>query len=366
MAKPEKKCAQASASQLLFDFVDTPMQQQLHTKLKRSSRLWKLLFFISTTIALIAVVTMALMVKFAQHPTFLNDFIRWSIKPPPSRRHWQIPTVKELNEGKPILPIHSHNDYWRKRPLLDALSTGCKSVEADVWSMPGEDDLFVGHRWIALNNFNTLESLYTGPLSLLLDSVNTEGSKFGIFDSDPEEALLLYIDVKNDPEKVFGLLQNHLQPFMEKGYLTTYNTETQQWSKGPLTVIASGDVPVAQISAMTLRNVFIDAPLADLNLLVTQLHELNNTEPISSLSIMSSASLRAIAGSKGKSQGGLTTSEKESLKRAIDNAHDLGIQSRVWETPAWPLEQRDQVWRDLLKLGVDMINADDLQGAANL
>ena len=30
---------------------------------------------------------------------------------------------------------HSHNDYWRKRPLLDALECGFCSVEADIFQV---------------------------------------------------------------------------------------------------------------------------------------------------------------------------------------------------------------------------------------
>ena len=30
------------------------------------------------------------------------------------------------------IPCHSHNDYWRRVPLYDALRWGCTGVEADV------------------------------------------------------------------------------------------------------------------------------------------------------------------------------------------------------------------------------------------
>ncbi|MCS6919603.1 MAG: hypothetical protein NZM28_07520, partial [Fimbriimonadales bacterium] len=43
-----------------------------------------------------------------------------------------------------ILPrAHSHNDYWRKRPLQDALECGFCSVEADIFLVDGK--LLVGH-----------------------------------------------------------------------------------------------------------------------------------------------------------------------------------------------------------------------------
>ena len=41
------------------------------------------------------------------------------------------------------VPVHSHNDYWRSRPLQEALEAGCLSIEADVVVRGGT--LMVGH-----------------------------------------------------------------------------------------------------------------------------------------------------------------------------------------------------------------------------
>ncbi|KAJ8105032.1 hypothetical protein OPT61_g10427 [Boeremia exigua] len=37
------------------------------------------------------------------------------------------------------IPCHSHNDYWRRVPLYDALRWGCTGVEADVWLSTSQD-----------------------------------------------------------------------------------------------------------------------------------------------------------------------------------------------------------------------------------
>ena len=44
----------------------------------------------------------------------------------------------QLTQG--IIPkaFHSHNDYWRPLPFYSALAAGGVSVEADVWSLPGD------------------------------------------------------------------------------------------------------------------------------------------------------------------------------------------------------------------------------------
>ena len=51
-------------------------------------------------------------------------------------------TTTEQTIQKASSAIHynafSHNDYWRERPLLDALSFRFNCVEADLWLIDGE------------------------------------------------------------------------------------------------------------------------------------------------------------------------------------------------------------------------------------
>ncbi|KAI4243138.1 MAG: hypothetical protein LQ352_007098, partial [Teloschistes flavicans] len=57
------------------------------------------------------------------------------------------------------IPCHSHNDYWRRVPLYDALAAGCTGVEADVWLDPTKpNDLFVGHTQKSLTPVRTLKA----------------------------------------------------------------------------------------------------------------------------------------------------------------------------------------------------------------
>ena len=82
----------------------------------------------------------------------------------------QYPTDATRN----ILPIpcHSHNDYWRRVPLFDAIHAGCTSVEADVWLFKDRsDELFVGHGTASLTPGRTFASLYVNPLVDLLDKM---------------------------------------------------------------------------------------------------------------------------------------------------------------------------------------------------
>ena len=69
------------------------------------------------------------------------------------------------------IPCHSHNDYWRRVPLFDAIHAGCVSVEADVWLFKDRDELYVGHGTASLTHERTFASLYINPLVELLGAM---------------------------------------------------------------------------------------------------------------------------------------------------------------------------------------------------
>lgn len=356
---------------LLSPFIEDPLELQLRLKLQRANRLWKYLLITSAMLTIAVVALLALMIGLNKRPVaIMNDLLEsltWTSLSDINTRTRTIHSVHVLNEGRPVLPIHSHNDYWRKQPLFDALGLGVQSVEADIWSL-GDYELFVGHRYIKLRSSHTLRKLYTGPLERLLDSVNTNdtGTMKGVFDDDPSKTLYLYLDIKNDPASAFQLIQLHLQPLISKGYVTTYNKVSDTWYQGPLTVIISGEYPIEEIASMNPRTMFIDAPLVEFDSFVTQIQQLRYDRPISTVSIQSSAALRRIINSKGTTPGGLTPQERELIQAAFKRVHDAGVMTRVWDTPTWPVEQRDAVWSDLIELGVDLLNADDLMGAVNV
>ncbi|KAJ9610921.1 Altered inheritance of mitochondria protein 6 [Knufia peltigerae] len=127
------------------------------------------------------------------------------------------------------LMCHSHNDYWRREPLYQALRAGCTGVEADVWYF--DDQLYVTHTVLGIRQNRTLKNLYLDPLTDILNRQNQ--------------------------------LPNFLGPlsyFRDKKYLTYFNgTAVVQ---GPLTIVASGIAPFGRIvQRSTYRDVFYDAPL---------------------------------------------------------------------------------------------------------
>src|ERR1700743_3646745 len=44
----------------------------------------------------------------------------------------------DFTASKMPIHCHSHNDYWRTKPLYSAIGVGCSSVEADVWLVNNE------------------------------------------------------------------------------------------------------------------------------------------------------------------------------------------------------------------------------------
>lgn len=91
--------------------------------------------------------------------------------------------------------IHSHNDYWRRVPLFEALSLGVTGVEADCHLIDGV--LYVGHKPRSLRTNRTLQSLYLDPLTTILTKQN-EGNivvndtiPSGVWDIDPSRPLIL-------------------------------------------------------------------------------------------------------------------------------------------------------------------------------
>lgn len=273
------------------------------------------------------------------------------------------------------LPCHSHNDYWRRIPLYEALHYGCASVEADIWLTDDLEDpeLYVGHAHSSLTKTRTLRNLYINPLLELLNAMNSDNTTTttpsplnGVFQTSPTHPLVLLIDIKNNPHATFTALQTHLQPFRAKNYLTTHNGTAL--TPGPLTIVTTGSTPYASILAQNAsrRDIFFDAPLGDLSTPKpsnSQDHE-TYKDYNTTTSLYASASLPRTLGfffpfSLFPSQP--SASQLARIRSSVAAAHARGLQVRWWETPAWPRGRRERVWRLLMEEGADVLNVDDLK-----
>ncbi|GEQ66711.1 hypothetical protein JCM33374_g374 [Metschnikowia sp. JCM 33374] len=300
-------------------------------------------------------------------------------------------SIESLTRDVHLKPIHSHNDYWRKRPFIDALSYGCTSIEGDIWRFTKDytvtdtsthstagfkrEKIYVGHNQVHLKPENTIEKLYLSPLFRLLESANKKYSekilnqpakKFGVFFDSPESTLNLWFDLKTNGSDTYLALKEHLKPFSERQYLASYDNGKQEYVDGPVAVTLTGDVPWSLIEEEDgnsgLRNVFLDCPLHKIG----DANE-EDLQRYSRLCLFASASLQELIGEedyRSSLRQDFNEVSRAKLKQSFDAAHTLGIKTRVWGGVDWPIHVRDEHWRSLWELGCDLINADDLQAAA--
>lgn len=255
-------------------------------------------------------------------------------------------------------PIHSHNDYWRKVPLFTALRQGCVGVEADVWLFDApehSDSLYVGHERAALQPNRTFQSLYIQPLVDILERQNPKTEFYndnyrGVFDMDPNQTLTLLVDVKTSGAETWAKVVEQLEPLRQRDWLTFYADGTTHTR--PITVVGTGNTPFdLLISNSTYRDYFYDAPL----------HKLNSDYDATN-SYYASVSFGSTIGSPW--MGGLGTEQIERIRAQVKAAHERGLKARYWDLPAWPISTRYRLWDLLVKEGVDLLNVDDVKGAA--
>ncbi|ESK98293.1 hypothetical protein Moror_43 [Moniliophthora roreri MCA 2997] len=265
----------------------------------------------------------------------------------------------QFTQGIVPKAIHSHNDYWREVPLLTALSFGVASVEADVWLI--NNKLYVGHEKAALTEERTFSALYVEPLVSIVKGQNPESafnmnasSINGVFDTSSSTPLQLLVDIKTDGTQTFPFVVQALEPLRELGYLTTFSNDTL--TRSAITVVGTGNTPLETVKAMSIRDVFFDAPL-------TGLSADSGTIWDATLSPVASTDYEIAVGWDGR--GNISEAQLTNLTRFVEDAHLRGIKARFWDTPGWPISARNAVWRQLLEAGADWLNADDLQAASS-
>lgn len=277
------------------------------------------------------------------------------------------------------VPCHSHNDYWRRVPLLSALEAGCISVEADVW-LSGEE-LLVGHSPHTLVPNQTLRGLYLEPLMQILSRHNARPNNLavstgnddiaGVFATDPAQTFVLLVHFKNNDEQTWPLLVKQLEPLRQNGLLTHVNGS--DLIQRPLTVVMTGDAPFHRITENgSSRDIFYDAPLDELSTAQDladgapppRAKHIDHAIPYTSLnSYYASADFRQVIGTVAFnhfSQGQLLR-----LRQQVKAAHDLALKVRYWGTPNWPRGLRNKVWHILVREGVDVMSTDDLKDATS-
>ncbi len=233
-------------------------------------------------------------------------------------------------QAKPVKPqpqAHAHNDYEHDRPLLDALSHGFCSVEADVFAIDGE--LRVGHYRRDTRPGRTLQKLYLDPIREL---VKKNGGR--VYKNGPVFSLL--IDFKTEAEETYALLRPTLANYREM--LTSANDKTPP----AVSIVISGNRPFKTIEADKQRLCGLDGRLSDLD-----------SKLPASLMPMISDNWRNHF--KWRGEGEFPEVEQQKLKNAVQKSHAAGRRLRFWATP-----ENERLWAVLAKAGVDHINTDKL------
>lgn len=302
-------------------------------------------------------------------------------------------SVKSITEDVFVKGLHSHNDYWRDMPLISSLLKGVQSVEADIWAFDesfsqnkfvapatvpetttntslvqefGPETIYVGHDLNYLNQSWTLSNLYLDPLFSLLENANPRYNNpkvsgdlepHGVWYGAAASTLYLFLDTKLDANTTYTLVKPLLRKFIDNDYLTYYNESASEWVMGPLTIVLTGNLPEEMVKAEETRYVSLDGKLDFFN----QTSTTESLQDIARYSVIASASFaKLFGGSENMKHNDFNETEKSILNTTINKAHEFGLKTRIWEHTNWPIYLRDSQNEDLVAMGTDLLNIDDL------
>ncbi|MEE9372345.1 MAG: hypothetical protein V3V00_04755 [Saprospiraceae bacterium] len=231
----------------------------------------------------------------------------------------------------PISQGHSHNDYERERPLMDALDVGMTSIEVDVILADGK--VIVSHDAEKYNIDNTIEKMYLIPMKKL---IKKRGGS--LYSEKSRRQIQLLIDLKTKGVDILNVLDSILQKY---GLLFDKRGLDKRWS--PLQIVLSGEIDKKMILGKKKYQYFhVDGRCADLK----------KKYPTYEMPLISENYTKHF---KWIGLTELKMKEKRKLKKLIDKVHSQGKKIRFWATP-----DDEKVWSYLLDQGVDYINVDDL------
>lgn len=231
-----------------------------------------------------------------------------------------------------LLPqVHAHNDYAHKRPLFDALDHGICSVEADVFLVDGR--LLVGHTRHQLKRRRTLERLYLNPLR---KRVRRNGGR--VYRNGPPFTLL--IDLKSKALPTYQAVSAVLKQYSD--IFTSFHNGVAD--PKAVTAIISGNSPGKYMASESVRYAALDGRKKDLD----------SDAPVTLIPWISE-NWRVLFDWMG--DGPMPADQRQRLKEFVAKAHAKGRKVRFYATP-----NRPAVWTEELNAGVDLLNADDLDG----
>lgn len=248
-----------------------------------------------------------------------------------------VPSPTLAVPREPILSGHAHNDYLHPTPLWDALTLGFISIEVDVHLVDGA--LLVAHDEEDVDASKTLRSLYLDPLR---DLVQAHDGR--VYSS--EQSLDVLIDLKTEAQPTYEALRELLAQYAD--ILTSYSESQVQ--KRAISVIVSGNRPRALMMAEDPRLATYDGRIEDIGASAARI-------PANFVSLISDNWEDHFS---WRGSGPLSDHDSRRLAQTLDAAHRSGYRLRFWNIPVPDGRPMEDVWRELLDAGVDLLSVDDL------
>ena len=225
------------------------------------------------------------------------------------------------------VPVHSHNDYWRSRPLLEALEAGCLSIEADVVVRDGT--LLVGHGAREVTPERTLASMYLSPLAEIVRA------RQRVYPQD-QRPLILLVDLKTSWSSSKPALKALLEGYSD---ILKAPAGRHQGDGGVLLAVSGSG------SEQKRAPFGIDGRVSGLGNQLTFLEKPTISE-----------SFRRFQWS---GLGTLSPAQEAKLRTLAKQAKEEGRLLRLWAAPDTP-----EAWMTLLECGAGLINTDQPTKAA--
>ena len=236
---------------------------------------------------------------------------------------------------------HSHNDYYRDRPLFEALEAQMLSIEADVF-LRG-NDLLIAHDTDEIVPGKSLRSLYLDPLMEAFAS-------FG--GTDPEHPfggrvrasglpVVLMVDFKTSGGPAWRVLEAQLADY--PGLVRVVRKQDDGppiVEQGPVIVVVSGSRPQQMIIDAAVRRSAIDGryPL-----------DKGSGRPAHLMPMISTSSKAFLQ----RVMQNESYSFDEELVEFARHAAQQGRLARVWAMP-----DTEQAWDQFESAGMQLINTD--------
>jgi hypothetical protein len=222
----------------------------------------------------------------------------------------------------PNANAHSHNDYLRARPFMEAWDNNFGSIEADLFLVDGE--LYVAHTRREITPERTFDALYLAPL---LGRIEAGGGR--VYPRGGK--LQLLIDLKTSGETLRALEQK-LRPVRHL-FDTTANPDAVR-------LVISGGMPSPDEFASYDTIFFFDGRAANTYTPAQEQRVAFYSSPLSDFS---------------RWDGGeaMPAAEMEKIAEFVESIHAKGKRVRFWGCPDTPL-----CWQTFADLGVDYLNTD--------